>query len=207
MPVTSAFYTSSDPTAAFAALAQVFATFAALGTGFGILQLQMLAQRRQALGERFFALLHELADLSGEEVDRGTLASAKTYLDWGVFRDLGDKMANVATSLSGSELASHNPMRAIHAQLAYKRTTKLLTAAPSETRWTLWLTVVPIVLNVMACAGSVYVLLLASFSGLAVNGPEVVSRLMAVMSIVVLASTVVCAALLLFRAARRTQEL
>jgi hypothetical protein len=203
--VTSAFYANSDPTAAFAALAQVFATFAALGTGFGILQLQVLAQRRQALLERFFALLYELADLSGMEIDKESLQSAKTYLDWEAFRGLGAKMADVATSGGGSELAKKNPMRAIHALLAYRRTTKLL-EAPDESRLTLWLTVVPIVLNVLACGGAVSVLLLSTFNGLAVTGPENVSRMMAGMSIGVLAITAVCAAILLCKAARCPRE-
>jgi hypothetical protein len=195
--MTETCWSIGDPTAMLAALAQVFATLAALGGGFGVMQLQALQRRRQALADSFFAVYRELGIITGLGPNDDVIKSARAYVGPEQFFPDCDKVAEYAKSKLAGEF-----LRTVHALVAYKMVKAHLLAVPRDRSLTLWLTVVPVALNGVACAAAASALLVTTFNGmLAVRQPEAVGRAAAVVAVAVLTVTVGCAILLLLRAA------
>jgi hypothetical protein len=155
----------SDTRTVLAAMAQVFATFAALGGGFGILRFQVLAMNKEALERRFFETLRDLVALSGEKADLDVLRTAGTYLRYECLVDWGHQLlskAEVAID-AGTPDQQTKLARVIHARLAYKSLVRRLGTLPRERNRALWLTVAPVLLNGIACAASLCALLMPPF--------------------------------------------
>jgi hypothetical protein len=200
----------SDTRTALAAMAQVFATFAALGGGFGILRFQALATKQEALERRFFGALRDLVSLSGESADPDMLRSAGTYLPFEAFVQKGIGLLHRAYEGTFPDAPVPGPKtaRVQHASVAFHGLVRKLRTLPRERNRALWLTVVPVLLNGIACAVSLCALLSPPFCRLLT---EAITRnigqlLVLVVVVLVVGVTVLFSVLLLFDLRRQAGE-